>query len=168
MICFLPNLLASPNTPPLSSSNSSSSPPNPQPCPPKATLAHVVDHIIYAGAKIGFGHVGIGSDFDGMLHGPQGLDDVSRYPYLVAELLSRGVSEEEVRMVVGGNVIGLLESVEQVTRGLKDGGEGGNDVGGGRGKGTKMLCDEIAPSWTEAQRGMLLEQAHQRRNKNNN
>lgn len=155
MICFLPNLLVSPNTPPSSSSNSSSSTANPQHSPPAATLAHVVDHIIYAGARIGFGHVGIGSDFDGMLQGPQGLEDVSRYPYLVAELLRRGVSEEAVRMVVGGNVIGLLESVEQVARRLKD---------GGGGEGTKMLCDEIAPSWTEAQRGMLLKQAHQRRN----
>lgn len=103
-----------------------------------------------------------------MLQGPQDLDDVSRYPYLVAELLRRGVSEEEVRMVVGGNVIGLLESVEQVARRLKDGERVSNEVGGGGGggEGTKMLCDEIAPSWTEAQRGMLLEQGHQRRNKN--
>lgn len=150
MICFLPNLVAPPTDPPSPQKHTQ---------PASSTLADVVDHIVWAGARIGFGHVGIGSDFDGMLRGPQGLDDVSRYPHLVAELLRRGVSEEEVRMVVGENVIGLLERVEEVARGLRE-------EGGKGGKGTEMLCDEINPSFTEAQRRMLLDQAHQRRNEN--
>lgn len=160
MICFLPNLLTTtvpqsyPNPPPLAQDT--------EPPPPKPSLAHVVDHIMYAGSRIGFAHVGIGSDFDGMLHGPQGLDDVSRYPHLVAELLRRGVSEEEAALVLGGNVIRLLARVEQVARDLRDGGEGMNGGGGGM----KMLCDDIPPSFTDAQRGMLLKQGKQRRKEN--
>lgn len=151
MICFLPSLVA----PPPSSSNAS--PNATDSTPPTATLMDVVDHIIYAGARIGFKHVGIGSDFDGMLHGPQGLDDVSRYPHLVAEMLRRGMSEDDIRMVVGANVISLLERVEEKARRLRDWEEDDKN-----GPGTKMLCDEIAPVFTDAQHAMLLEQAHHR------
>ena len=73
-----------------------------------------------------------------MLHGPHGLDDVSRYPHLVAELLRRGVSEEEAALVLGGNVIRLLARVEKAARDLRDSGEGIKEVDG-EGRGMKML-----------------------------
>lgn len=162
MICFLPDLLTA--AVPQSGPDRALLAQDMEP-PPQSSLAHVVDHIMYAGSRIGFAHVGIGSDFDGMLRGPQGMDDVSRYPHLVAELLRRGVSEEEARSVVGGNVIRLLARVEQVARDLRDGGEGRKEVDGG-GRGMKMLCDDIPPSFTDAQRDMLLKQAKQRRKEN--
>lgn len=50
--------------------------------PATASLASVADHIQYIGEAIGYRHVGIGSDFDGMQEGPRGLEDVSKYPEL--------------------------------------------------------------------------------------
>ncbi|KAK0616004.1 membrane dipeptidase-domain-containing protein [Bombardia bombarda] len=63
--------------------------------PPNSTLEHVATHILHIGNLIGFEHVGFGSDFDGIQTIPKGLEDVSKYPDLVAELLRRGVSDED-------------------------------------------------------------------------
>lgn len=63
--------------------------------PENATLARVVDHIVHIGELIGYEHVGLGSDFDGIPSTPRGLEDVSKFPDLVAELLRRGVSDED-------------------------------------------------------------------------
>ncbi|KAF7168585.1 hypothetical protein CNMCM5623_001567 [Aspergillus felis] len=82
--------------------------------PEAATLADVADHIQYVGNLIGYRHVGLGSDFDGMPRGPKGLEDVSKYPNLVQELLDRGVTVDDVVAVVGGNVLRVLEAVEKV------------------------------------------------------
>ena len=57
---------------------------------PRATLAQVADHIDHVRKVAGIDHVGIGSDFDGIDYGPDGLEDVSKYPDLVAELIRRG------------------------------------------------------------------------------
>ena len=107
-----------------------------------ATLQHVVDHIVYAGQRIGYAHVGIGSDFDGMLEGPNGLDDTSCYPALLEELLRRGLSEEEVKMVMGLNIIRVMEEVEGFAkRALQEG--------------RQALCDQIEEVWTPEQRDMI-------------
>lgn len=82
--------------------------------PAAATLSHVADHIQYVGELIGYRHVGIGSDFDGMSAGPEGLEDVSKYPHLVAELVSRGISAADLEGVVGANVLRVLGQVELV------------------------------------------------------
>ncbi|GAQ03189.1 putative dipeptidase CPC735_014430 [Aspergillus lentulus] len=108
----------------------------------QAALTHVIDHIIYAGTRIGYEHVGIGSDFDGMLRGPDGLHDVSCYPALVAGLLERGVSEEDVKRVMGLNVIRVLEDVERVAAELQGAGE-------------ECLCDELDEVWNEDIKGQL-------------
>lgn len=84
-----------------------------------ARLEHVADHIMYIGELIGFRHVGFGSDFDGMASGPRGLEDVSKYRNLVAELLVRGVSRADMEGVVGGNVLRILAAVEDVALGLR-------------------------------------------------
>lgn len=86
----------------------------------EARLEHVADHVMYIGELIGFRHVGFGSDFDGMATGPLGLEDVSKYRDLVAELLNRGVSQTDMEGVVGGNVLRVLEAVENVAFGLRD------------------------------------------------
>lgn len=85
-------------------------------CNAQATLEDVADHIIYLGNLIGFEHVGIGADFDGMGFdkGPVGLEDVGTYPALVAELLRRGVSVTEVRGVAGANILRVLARVEEI------------------------------------------------------
>jgi len=82
--------------------------------PPAVTLADVADHFDYLKQKVGVDHVGVGSDFDGIRAVPQGLEDVSTYPALLAELLSRGWSDEEIGKVAGGNVLRVLRRAEQV------------------------------------------------------
>jgi len=81
---------------------------------PKATLAQVADHIDHIRAVAGVDHVGLGSDFDGITEVPVGLEDVSKFPDLIAELLRRGWSEQDVRKVAGLNVLRVLRATEQV------------------------------------------------------
>src|SRR6267143_5117061 len=66
---------------------------------PKATLKQAADHIEHIRAVAGVDHVGLGSDFDGITEVPVGLEDVSKFPDLIAELLRRGWSEQDVRKV---------------------------------------------------------------------
>jgi membrane dipeptidase len=82
----------------------------------EASLKDVADHIEYVGGLIGYRHVGLGSDFDGMQNGPKGLEDVSKYPDLIQELLDRGVGVRDLQGVAGGNVLRVLAAVEKVKR----------------------------------------------------
>ncbi|RYP38122.1 hypothetical protein DL768_010815 [Monosporascus sp. mg162] len=84
-----------------------------------ATLASVADHIQYIGEAIGYRHVGIGSDFDGMEAGPKGLEDVTKYPDLVKELQRRGVRRTDILGIMGLNVIRVLKDVEKVAISLR-------------------------------------------------
>lgn len=86
----------------------------PEQDPDNATLEHVADHIVYIGKLIGFDHVGLGSDFDGVESVPKGLEDVSKFPDLIAELLKRGVSDEDASKVVGGNLLRVWKDVDDV------------------------------------------------------
>lgn len=87
-----------------------------------STLEHVADHILYIGNKIGFEHVGLGSDFDGIPSTPRGLDDVSKFPDLVKEMLKRNVSDADASKVVGGNLLRVWREVDDIA--LKMQGEG--------------------------------------------
>jgi membrane dipeptidase len=80
---------------------------------PRATLAQVADHLDHVRQVAGPDHVGIGSDFDGITSVPVGLEDVSRYPDLLAELLRRGWSEEEVEKAAGRNLLRVLRAAEK-------------------------------------------------------
>ena len=91
--------------------------------PKNATLEFVVDHIMYIGEKIGFEHVGLGSDFDGIPDTPTGLEDVSKFPHLVKELLRRGLSDRQVEGIVGRNVLRVWKRVEEVSREMQTSGE---------------------------------------------
>lgn len=106
-------------------------PPSPSELPelyePNNTFSQVVNHITYIGARIGYAHVGLGSDFDGIASTPRGLEGgVKDFPRLVEELLERGVGEEEVKGVVGGNLLRVWEDAERVRgemqgRGVEEG-----------------------------------------------
>jgi membrane dipeptidase len=85
---------------------------------PKATLAQVADHIEHVARVACFDHVGIGSDFAG-LGGPVGLDDVSRYPCLFAELIRRGFKDDDLRKLAGGNLIRAFSRAEAVAARLQ-------------------------------------------------
>ncbi|KAG6204040.1 hypothetical protein E4U35_003789 [Claviceps purpurea] len=87
--------------------------------PEKATVDNVVDHILHVGNRIGFDHLGLGSDFDGMPSHVQGLGDVSKYPNVVAAMLQRGISTENVEKIMGMNVIRVLREVEDVAASQK-------------------------------------------------
>lgn len=80
--------------------------------PPRATLQQVADHVDHVRAVAGAGHVGIGGDYDGVDQLPDGLDDVSCYPALIAELLSRGWSEADCAALTCGNILRVLREVE--------------------------------------------------------
>jgi membrane dipeptidase len=86
---------------------------------PKATLAQVADHIDHVRKVAGIDHVGIGSDFDGISSTPEGLEDVSTYPALVVELLRRGYSDEDVKKVLGLNLLRVMREAERVAARLQ-------------------------------------------------
>jgi membrane dipeptidase len=89
---------------------------NPQ---PKATLAQVADVIEHVRKVAGVDHVGIGSDFDGITDVVVGLEDVSKFPFLFAELSRRGWSEADLRKLAGENVLRALKQAEVVSARLK-------------------------------------------------
>ena len=64
-------------------------------------------------------HVGIGSDYDGVPALPQQLEDVSTYPVITQALLDRGYSEQDIRKILGGNMIRVLGNVERISKSMK-------------------------------------------------
>ena len=79
---------------------------------PRATLSQVVDHIDHIRDVAGIDYLGIGGDFDGITSVPLGLEDVSKYPDLTRELLSRGYKGEDVIKILGGNVLRVMRAAE--------------------------------------------------------
>jgi membrane dipeptidase len=86
--------------------------------PPRVTLAEVADHVDHVREVAGLEHVGLGGDYDGVDFQPEGLEDVSGYPRLLAELLARGWSEVEVAKLTWGNPLRVLRDAESVSRNL--------------------------------------------------
>ena len=86
---------------------------------PKATLAQAADHIEHVRRIAGVDHVGIGSDFDGITATPTGLEGVDAYPVLLAELLRRGWTDEEVKKLAGLNVLRAFHDAEKVAERLR-------------------------------------------------
>ncbi len=86
---------------------------------PRATLADVADHIDHVREVAGIDHVGIGSDFDGISSVPVGLEDVSDFPNLFAELARRGWTEAELRKLAGENLLRAWREAEGVARRLQ-------------------------------------------------
>jgi len=86
---------------------------------PKATIADVADHIEHVRQIAGVDHVGIGSDFDGITENVVGLEDVSKFPALIAELARRGWSDADLAKLTSGNVLRVLAAAERVSARLK-------------------------------------------------
>jgi membrane dipeptidase len=86
---------------------------------PKATLKQAADHIEHIRDIAGVDHVGLGSDFDGISEVPVGLEDVSKFPDLLAELLRRGWTETDVKKLAGLNALRVLRDAERVARELR-------------------------------------------------
>jgi membrane dipeptidase len=78
------------------------------------TLSEVADHIDHLVRVAGIDHVGYGADFGQLTNHPKGLEDVSRYPYLTAELLRRGYTDSQVRKILGENMLRVMRRAEQV------------------------------------------------------
>lgn len=87
--------------------------------PVRATLKDVADHIDHVRKVAGVDHVGIGSDFDGIDDVVEGLEDVSTYPALFAELSRRGWSESDLRKLAGENVLRVMRRAEVVAAQLR-------------------------------------------------
>jgi membrane dipeptidase len=90
---------------------------------PEVTLSQVADHIEHIRQVAGIDHVGLGSDFDGIPDTPQGLEGVDRYPALLAELMRRGWSDEDIAKLAGGNVLRVLADAQAVAAKLQASGE---------------------------------------------
>jgi membrane dipeptidase len=88
---------------------------------PRARMTQVADHIDHVREVAGVEHVGIGADYDGTDRLPDGLEDVSCYPALIAELLDRGWSQDDCARLAGGNVLRVLREAEAASRGLSAG-----------------------------------------------
>ena len=84
------------------------------PRPKHATLSDVADHIDHIRKVIGSDYIGIGADYEGFSNPPVGLEDVSKYPNLFAELLRRGYSKEEIKKIAGKNVLRVMHQAEKV------------------------------------------------------
>ena len=103
---------------------------------PRTDLNVIADHIEYLRDVAGVGHVGIGSDLDGIGTPPIGLEDVSTYPALIAELLARGWSDEDAKQVMGLNLLRLMRDVEAVAARLQ------------RERGPRVAQIEVVDGWS--------------------
>ncbi|XP_034381242.1 dipeptidase 2 [Cyclopterus lumpus] len=83
-------------------------------CSDKANVSHVADHFDHIKKVIGAESIGIGGDFEGAVNFPQGLEDVSKYPALIQELLRRNWTENELADVLRNNFLRVFEEVERV------------------------------------------------------
>jgi membrane dipeptidase len=86
---------------------------------PRATLAQVADHIDHVRKMAGIDHIGLGGDFDGISSVVQGLEDVSKYPDLTAELLKRGYTDQDIRKILGQNILRVMREAERVSAELR-------------------------------------------------
>ncbi|MDQ7823268.1 MAG: dipeptidase [Candidatus Eremiobacteraeota bacterium] len=81
--------------------------------PPPVPVEVLINHIDYAVKLVGADHVGLGSDYDGAGSYPAGLENAAHFPLITYHLLKRGYKEEDIRKILGGNVLRLMREVEQ-------------------------------------------------------
>jgi membrane dipeptidase len=88
---------------------------------PEVSWERIVEHIDHVVKLVGVRHVGLGSDFDGGPM-PKGMEDCSQLPKITQALVARGYSESDLKLILGGNLLNLMERVEQVSRKIAMGG----------------------------------------------
>jgi membrane dipeptidase len=81
---------------------------------PEATVADLADHVEHVRDVAGIDNVSLGGDYDGTSSLPKGMEDVSRYPVLFAELIRRGWSDGDLLKLAGGNILRVLRAAENV------------------------------------------------------
>ncbi len=84
--------------------------------PSPVPLARLLDQIDHVARVAGIDHVGLGSDFDGTLFMPEGARDVAGFPNITAGLLGRGFSEDQIRGILGENLLRVFAQAEAVTQ----------------------------------------------------
>jgi membrane dipeptidase len=85
----------------------------------KVTIAQVADHVERVRRLAGVDHVGLGGDYDGNDRWPEGLEDVSGYPRLFAELVRRGWSDQDLVKLAQGNLLRVMREAEAAARRLQ-------------------------------------------------
>jgi membrane dipeptidase len=86
---------------------------------PRPPLKSLIDHIDHVAKVAGIDHVGLGSDFDGVTSLPQGIDSVADLPRITEALLQRGYSPDDVRKILGGNLLRAMREVENTAKRLQ-------------------------------------------------
>ena len=82
---------------------------------PRPSYKKIVDHIDHVVRLVGFRHVGLGSDFDGIETCPDGLEDIGKMQKIIIELRKRGYSDYEIRQIAGGNFLRVMEQVQRLS-----------------------------------------------------
>jgi membrane dipeptidase len=85
---------------------------------PHVSWERIIDHIDHAVKLVGADHVGLGSDFDGASM-PEGMEDASKLPKITEALMRKGYSDEDIRKILGGNLLRVMEQNEKVSRELQ-------------------------------------------------
>jgi len=84
---------------------------------PRPPFKSLIDHIDHIAKVSGVDHVGLGSDFDGVSGAtPQGMDSAADLPKITQALLDRGYSGDDIRKILGGNLLRVFRQVETVSR----------------------------------------------------
>jgi len=85
---------------------------------PHVSWERIIDHIDHAVKLVGADHVGLGSDFDGATM-PEGMDDCTHLPQITEALMRKGYSDDDIRKIMGGNILRVMEANEKVARALQ-------------------------------------------------
>jgi membrane dipeptidase len=87
---------------------------------PSATVADVVEHVEHVREVAGIDHVGLGGDYDGTTTLPEGLEDVTGYPRLLAALVDKGWSDDDLAKLTSGNILRVMRDAEAGARALQE------------------------------------------------
>jgi membrane dipeptidase len=85
---------------------------------PHVSWEKIIEHIDHVVKLVGPDHVGLGSDFDGA-DMPEGMEDCSKLPKITEALLRKGYSEDDIRKILGGNTLRVMEQAERASRELQ-------------------------------------------------
>jgi membrane dipeptidase len=85
---------------------------------PHVSWERIIDHIDHAAKLVGADHVGLGSDFDGATM-PEGMDDCTHLPQITEALMRRGYKDDDIRKILGGNLLRVMEQTEHVSEEMR-------------------------------------------------